>query len=152
MHTMNLSSRLLKKFLLLVFLYAVPSRAFMVQPLSVVGGHSLVQSKSTSTCVFGPRTTTTLVRFSHNSNNNEEEDTLGVGNRGISLFLAVLLFNVWLFSIPPEFRRAKNCSAEQVRLNPDSKCMTSEMWWGGIAEYYRTGGSVQFDFSIEGKE
>jgi hypothetical protein len=30
--------------------------------------------------------------------------------------------------------------------------MTSEMWWGGIAEYYRTGGGVQFDFSIEGKE
>ena len=69
--------------------------------------------------------------------------------RGIYLLGIVFFFNVWIFSIPPEFRRAKICSDEQVRLFPDSGCMTGSQWVGGITEYYANGGGVNFDFSIE---
>lgn len=91
-----------------------------------------------------------IVLYSSN-NNIDENDVLGVGSRGITLFCIVALFNVWLFSIPTEFRRAKYCSEEQVRLYPDSNCMTKDMWIGGIQEYYTNGGGIKFDFSSEGK-
>ena len=54
-----------------------------------------------------------------------------------------------MFSIPVEFRRARLCSEEQVRLNPDSKCMTFEMWTKGVSEYYGNGGGINFDFSVD---
>ena len=63
-----------------------------------------------------------------------------------------MFVNVWMFSVPTEFRRAKMCSEEQVLLYPDSNCMTFKSWKEGIAEYYANGGGVKFDFSIEGKE
>ena len=62
-----------------------------------------------------------------------------------------MFVNVWLFSIPTEFRRAQFCNEEQVRLYPESKCITFKSWREGIAEYYANGGGVKFDFSIEGK-
>ena len=89
---------------------------------------------------------------SNNNNNQGDGDVLGISGRGVALFLFVFVVNVWLFSIPPEFRRAKNCTAEQVLLYPDSNCMTTEMWWGGVLDYYRNGGGIKFDFSIEGRE
>lgn len=73
-------------------------------------------------------------------------------NSGNALFLIVLALTVWSFSIPTEFRRARFCSAEQVVNFPDSKCKTFGMWVGGVADYYRNGGGIKFDFSIENKE
>jgi hypothetical protein len=36
-----------------------------------------------------------------------------------------------------------------VRLNPESKCITAGDWASNVQEYYRNGGGIQFDFSIE---
>eukprot|EP00586_Coscinodiscus_wailesii_P020781 CAMPEP_0172515972 /NCGR_PEP_ID=MMETSP1066-20121228/272327_1 /TAXON_ID=671091 /ORGANISM="Coscinodiscus wailesii, Strain CCMP2513" /LENGTH=167 /DNA_ID=CAMNT_0013297259 /DNA_START=38 /DNA_END=541 /DNA_ORIENTATION=+ len=56
----------------------------------------------------------------------------------------VLLTTVWLFSVPPEFRRAVICTQEG-----EPNCVTARDWSSGIAEYYRNGGGIQFDFSID---
>ena len=69
--------------------------------------------------------------------------------RGLLIFPLALLFNVWMFSIPVEYRRARICSEEQVRENPDSKCMTTETWRRGVADYYANGGGIKFDFSVD---
>jgi hypothetical protein len=57
-----------------------------------------------------------------------------------------------MFSIPTEFRRARICTDEDVRLHPEEHCTTFASWRTGVAEYYANGGGVKFDFSIEGKE
>jgi hypothetical protein len=84
----------------------------------------------------------------NDNNKKKDEDPLGLA-RGAVLLGVVALANLWSFSIPPDYRRAKLCSQEQVVLYPKSKCMTGSMWWGGVMNYYRNGGGVQFDFSIE---
>jgi len=63
-----------------------------------------------------------------------------------------MILNVWFFTIPPEFRRARFCSEEQVAANPDSHCTTGKDWREGIGQYYANGGGIKFDFSVEGKE
>jgi hypothetical protein len=91
---------------------------------------------------------------SNNDSNNKSPELLpdptGLRN-GLVILPIVLALCVWMFSIPTEFRRARLCSQEQVVLYPDSKCITFQDWTGGIANYYRNGGGVQFDFSIEDK-
>mmetsp|Transcript_25135 Transcript_25135/g.54865 ORF Transcript_25135/g.54865 Transcript_25135/m.54865 type:complete len:165 (-) Transcript_25135:47-541(-) len=77
-----------------------------------------------------------------------EGDPTGL-KRGAILLPIIFLINVWLFSIPVEFRRARLCSEEEVRANPNSKCMTWETWRSGVADYYASGGGVKFDFSID---
>jgi hypothetical protein len=96
--------------------------------------------------------TTTIICFSNNSDDNDGvDDPLGLF-RGSIVFFVVFLFNVWLFSIPTEFRRNRFCTEEEVRLYPERNCMTSEMWLDGISKYYQNGGGAQFDFSIANKE
>jgi len=69
--------------------------------------------------------------------------------RGNIIFPIIFLLNVWAFSIPVEYRRARICSEEQVRDNPGSKCMTTETWRKGVADYYANGGGIKFDFSVD---
>lgn len=88
-----------------------------------------------------------------NNNSDFVNDIYGVNiERGGVLFALVFLLTLWQFSIPPEFRRARFCSDYQVRLYPQSKCITPENWAKGIKEYYQQGGGIQWDFSIEGRE
>jgi hypothetical protein len=63
----------------------------------------------------------------------------------------VLLANVWVFSIPPEFRRAYICPNPSCEANRVAckNCVTLEEWTNGIQDYYRNGGGIQFDFSID---
>jgi hypothetical protein len=82
---------------------------------------------------------------------NSSPDTGGLG-RGKILLIIALIANVWAFSIPVEFRRARLCTEEDVKLYPEKHCMTFGAWRTGVAEYYANGGGVKFDFSIEGKE
>mmetsp|Transcript_20847 Transcript_20847/g.31335 ORF Transcript_20847/g.31335 Transcript_20847/m.31335 type:complete len:185 (-) Transcript_20847:188-742(-) len=90
--------------------------------------------------------TTTSLQMSGGS--NPDVDTDGIGAGKYLLFL-VMLVNVWAFSIPVEFRRAQFCTEEQVRLNPDSHCITFENWKSGIIDHYANGGGVDFDFTVE---
>lgn len=75
------------------------------------------------------------------------------GTKTGSYFMAVvLLLNVWLFSIPTEFRRAHIYPEGNAGLYTDAKAMTAKEWASGVAEYYANGGGIKFDFSIEGNE
>jgi hypothetical protein len=75
----------------------------------------------------------------------------GTGTRGPIIFSIVLLGTIWLFSIPPEFRRAHICTAERCIVNRAacSDCQTVEEIKDGIIQYYKNGGGIQFDFSID---
>jgi len=100
---------------------------------------------------MAPNEKRTSSQLRSKSQNDNQDDPLGI-TRGTLVFVLAFLVNLWLFSIPPELRRARNCNEEQVRMYPDSKCMTGKMWWGAVQDYYRQGGGIHFDFSIEGKQ
>ena len=65
------------------------------------------------------------------------------------LLVAAFAVCVWLFSIPVDLRRAKICSAQQVVDNPESRCITWDKWTQSVSDYYKSGGGVQFDFSVD---
>jgi hypothetical protein len=73
--------------------------------------------------------------------------------RGAILLGVVLAACVWIFSIPPEFRRAYLCGTERCVQDRQAylcnDCMTPEEWRTGIMEYYKNGGGVKFDFSVD---
>ncbi|KAL7546157.1 hypothetical protein ACHAWF_009499 [Thalassiosira exigua] len=79
-----------------------------------------------------------------------ENDPTGL-KEGKYLLIFAMFVTIWMFSIPPEFRRARLCREEDVKLYPDRHCTTFEAWRKGVAEYYANGGGVEFDFSVEGK-
>ena len=96
----------------------------------------------------GDRLSTTLLAEPKFGDPDYQGDPTGL-KRGAVILPIMFLINVWMFSIPVEFRRARFCSAEQVRANPTSKCMTWETWRNGVVEYYANGGGVKWDFSID---
>jgi hypothetical protein len=75
--------------------------------------------------------------------------------RGAVILPLVLLLCIWMFSIPPEFRRAKICTTTQEQssnINYPARqpnCMTGQQWMTGVQEYYQNGGGIHFDFSID---
>lgn len=78
----------------------------------------------------------------------------GTGARGQIIFAIVLSFCIWLFSIPVEFRRAYICTSPRCVINRKgcNDCKTLGELREGVTDYYRNGGGVQFDFSIEKKD
>ena len=72
--------------------------------------------------------------------------TLGL-DRAAIIMPIVLLINIWFFTVPPEFRRARLCSEMDTAAYPEV-CMTPKMFASGIVEYYKGGGGIQWDFSI----
>lgn len=83
-----------------------------------------------------------------NQGDRNDADPTGM-KRGLVLFPLMILVSIWMFSIPPEYRRAKICTEQQVIDNPGSKCITAGNWISGIQDYYRNGGGVEFDFTID---
>jgi hypothetical protein len=81
----------------------------------------------------------------------KNSDIDGTGARGPIILSLALLVVIWLFSIPPEFRRARICTlpvcVENRALCND--CQTITELREGIVGYYRNGGGIQFDFSID---
>lgn len=73
--------------------------------------------------------------------------------RGIPILALTLLGCVWLFTIPPEFRRAFICPSEICVENRDkcNDCRTLSEWKDGVKEYYDSGGGIVWDFSIAPK-
>lgn len=70
--------------------------------------------------------------------------------RGLAVFSLVMAACIWVFSIPPEFRRAHFCVVEKC-VQERSKCydcVTISEWMDGVTEYYQNGGGVQFDFTV----
>jgi hypothetical protein len=86
-------------------------------------------------------------------NEDSDSDKMYVyGNdRGNVLLTIVMAFCIWQFSIPPSFRRAHICYTpaciEQRSLCSD--CITLQEWSADVSAYYKNGGGVQWDFSID---
>ena len=96
---------------------------------------------------------TTILKMASNKDERSYDTSKVDGTKGGAYFMAiVLLANVWLFTIPTEFRRAHIYPEGNSNLYSDPKAMTGKEWASGIAHYYANGGGVVFDFSIEGNE
>ena len=76
--------------------------------------------------------------------------------RGKYLFAIVMFAIIWSFTIPPEIRRQHICFSRNCRLDNTGKfcydCVSFGEYADQIAEYYKGGGGIKFDFSIEGRE
>jgi hypothetical protein len=72
-------------------------------------------------------------------------------DRGQVLQVLVLAICVWSFSIPPEFRRAHFCSTSRCVEDRAScnDCVTFSEWKIKVTDYYKGGGGVNFDFTID---
>jgi hypothetical protein len=84
----------------------------------------------------------------------KKEVTYDGADRGRYLFALVFLICIWQFSIPPSFRRAKFCPSTCVKersLCRTSSCVTFGEWTSDVVQYYRDGGGIQWDFSIDPK-
>lgn len=75
-----------------------------------------------------------------------EPDTGGM-KRGLVIMAVVLTVCVWGFTIPVELRRARWCSAEEAEIYP--QCYTATQWVAEVQDYYKGGGGIKFDFSID---
>jgi hypothetical protein len=64
------------------------------------------------------------------------------------LAFAVLL-SVWQFTIPPNFRRTRFCATAADVAERVNNCVTTEEYTTGIANYYKGGGGIKWDFSID---
>jgi hypothetical protein len=77
---------------------------------------------------------------------------------GFVLLGISLLVSAWLFTIPPSFRRAYLCPSDYLansnsgtaqQQEPATDCVPLKVWWSDVAAYYRGGGGIQWDFSID---
>jgi hypothetical protein len=70
--------------------------------------------------------------------------------RGLILWGIVLFFSAWMFTIPTEFRRAHFCVVEQCVQDRARcyDCVTVSEWSEGVADYYRNGGGIEWDFTV----
>jgi len=92
-----------------------------------------------------PTTTTTLQMSGGGSNVDGSRE-------GRILLIISCLAVVWGFSIPPEFRRARICTEEQVAAAAkEAHCTTFDNWKSELSQYYKDGGGVKFNFSVEGR-
>jgi hypothetical protein len=69
---------------------------------------------------------------------------------------AVLLGNLWFFSVPPEIRRAHVCTTDQTRhTRIKVECIPQSEWQAMVSRHYATcksfGECVHFDFSVDPK-
>ena len=95
-----------------------------------------------------PSTRSSLVL--HYDNNNYDSD-LGSNRAGIPILIASLLVCAWFFTIPPEFRRARYCGSTYCADNRAecNNCKTVGELQHDIQDYYRHGGGIKWDFSID---
>ena len=92
-----------------------------------------------------PTTTTTTLQMSGGSNVDGTQE-------GRILLIISCLAVVWGFSIPPEFRRARICTEEQVAAAAkEAHCTTFDNWKSELSQYYKDGGGIKFNFSVEGR-
>jgi hypothetical protein len=85
------------------------------------------------------------------SEGKKDAVTYDGSGRGRYLFVLVLFICIWQFSIPPSFRRAKFCPPPCVeeRTLCRTPCVTFDEWTSDIVQYYKDGGGIQWDFSID---
>lgn len=72
------------------------------------------------------------------------------------LLAAVMLGNLWFFSVPPEIRRTHVCTTDQtLHKRIKTECVAQSEWQSMVARHYQTcksfGECVHFDFSVDPK-
>jgi hypothetical protein len=141
-----------------IFLFGL----LLLQPSSSFLEHKLFSSTATSrrellssaTLPITPFHTSTLTKTRTILHERKKDGvTYDGADRGRYLFVFVLFICIWQFSIPPSFRRAKFCppACVKVRTACSSTCVTFDEWTSDIVQYYRDGGGIQWDFSIDPK-
>lgn len=121
-------------FLFLSYVFSVQSfLAPLPKSVPTTSFHIINNAKASALPVTTTATSTTTTLF------NARYD--GTSGRGLVLFGFTIFLCVWLFSIPPEFRRAYFCSPA-CEENPMycNDCVTPQQWVSGIVEYYQNGG------------
>lgn len=131
--------------LLLLALFAVEANAFAVKCNVQALTYPCVQGQECLSLGSKQHTKLSLL---------DDEKSFDDGSqRGIPLLLGSLMISVWFFSIPVEFRRAHWCFSERCEQNRSfalcNDCVTFGEWKEGVLDYYRNGGGVQWDFSID---
>eukprot|EP00540_Astrosyne_radiata_P021909 CAMPEP_0116837962 /NCGR_PEP_ID=MMETSP0418-20121206/8947_1 /TAXON_ID=1158023 /ORGANISM="Astrosyne radiata, Strain 13vi08-1A" /LENGTH=149 /DNA_ID=CAMNT_0004467909 /DNA_START=107 /DNA_END=557 /DNA_ORIENTATION=+ len=142
-------------------MHAVRRLFLFIALLSLVVVDGFVQISLSNGMFNAPPPPPPPVECRRQGNNNEivslhqsadNNDVSGTG-RGIPLLIAALLFSAWFFTIPPEFRRTHVCSSTRCvedHTRPYCyNCKTVNELKDGILEYYRNGGGIQWDFSID---
>ena len=85
----------------------------------------------------------------------KKEDVLDTDGteRGKIIFVMSLLLCIWSFTIPVELRRSHFCFSDRCAANRVAcdNCVTFKEWGNDVKNYYKNGGGVHFDFSIEEK-
>jgi hypothetical protein len=74
--------------------------------------------------------------------------------RGLIFQAFVLGICIWLFTVPPEFRRTYFCPADiycQEEGSCQRECVTYDQFFQNVGDYYKNGGGIQWDFSIDPK-
>jgi hypothetical protein len=141
--------------LLLVLLNVAPAAAFLIHPQGSVAVASKKISLSRHVSLRMP-----TIYITSSSSNQHFATKRDGGNRAVDgsrrggyIFALVVAFCVWQFTIPPKFRRAHFCSSEACvqQRSSCSDCVTIQEWTSDIADYYRGGGGIQWDFSIDPK-
>ncbi|KAG7354457.1 hypothetical protein IV203_003813 [Nitzschia inconspicua] len=120
---------------------------------SVRRAHFLPSWQSESMSRLSTRTAQTTTTTSTRLFEKKKQVVADGTQRGAYLLGVVLLACLWIFSVPPEFRRAYLCGTERCVQDRQAylcnDCVTPEEWKRGIVEYYRNGGGVHFDFSVD---
>mmetsp|Transcript_5112 Transcript_5112/g.6939 ORF Transcript_5112/g.6939 Transcript_5112/m.6939 type:complete len:164 (-) Transcript_5112:141-632(-) len=72
-------------------------------------------------------------------------------DRGNVIFALTFAACIWIFSIPPDLRRSHFCTTEQCTNNRSKcyDCVTFSEWGNEVVSYYRKGGGINFDFSVD---
>ena len=128
----------------LMLLFAASSLAFAPASTSI---HARSNTIPQSSSFVAPTTTTTQLHGKSPPSGYQGTND-GIG-RGIYLQLIVFGFCAWMFTIPPEFRRAHFCNADTDRATQE--CVTEGEWIQGVKDYYAGGGGIKWDFSIDPK-
>uniref|UniRef100_A0A7S1GNU3 Uncharacterized protein n=1 Tax=Cyclophora tenuis TaxID=216820 RepID=A0A7S1GNU3_CYCTE len=116
---------------------------FVTPALNCCVAQTPVQSKPT-TSLLNRRNSVSLYQ-------SKGKDLSGT-DRGLPIMIFVMFLVIWGFTIPPEFRRTYICSDRCVldRQAPlCNDCKTPAELRAGIVEYYKNGGGIQWDFSVD---
>jgi hypothetical protein len=75
----------------------------------------------------------------------------GSNGRGLTILTLALAICVWIFSIPPEIRREHICTTSACVANRMKcyDCVTFDEWKEQVSDYYRNGGGIMFDLSVD---
>mmetsp|Transcript_8875 Transcript_8875/g.13649 ORF Transcript_8875/g.13649 Transcript_8875/m.13649 type:complete len:166 (+) Transcript_8875:104-601(+) len=126
------------------------SQGFVINSKQLSHGQQQQQRLLTLETVQKKQQSTSVLFESNNDNYNGPNKAVDGTGRGVILQGFVFLVTLWMFSIPPEFRRSYFCGSPRCEANRSlcHNCVTGKEWVDGVTEYYKNGGGVQFDFTI----